>query len=68
MNCVGQIKGYPSSTLSYVLMAKSSQVFTLENEGIDVKENAERTMATIKIDLNSDLSILKNYTKYVKNQ
>lgn len=58
VDCVGQVKGYPDGTLSTALGDEVAMNYTIENEGVEIKQLANGNDMVVKVDLNNDFSFL----------
>lgn len=58
VDCVGQVKGYPAGTLSTVLGDEVAMNYTIENEGVEIRQLANGKDMVVKVDLNSEFSFL----------
>lgn len=59
-DCVGALKGYPEGALIKAVTKENAKNFTIENEGIEIRQLNSEQSGMIKIDLKSDLPFLKN--------
>ena len=58
VDCVGQVKGYPDGTLSTALGDEVAMNYTIENEGVEIKQLANGNDMVVKVDLNNNFSFL----------
>ena len=58
VDCVGQVKGYPDGILSAALGDEVAMNYTIENEGVEIKQLANGKDMVVKVDLNSNFSFL----------
>lgn len=61
VDCVGQVKGYPDGTFSTALGDEVAMNYTIENEGIEIKQLSNGKGMVVKVDLNSKFSFLDTY-------
>lgn len=60
IDCVGQLKGHEDRALSKALSAGDAKYYTIDNEGVELKQLADKQCVLLEADLNSDFSFLKN--------
>ena len=60
VDCVGQMKGYPQRELAVALGAEQALNFTIDNEGIEMKQIEDGKKILVKVDLNSSFLFLNN--------
>lgn len=58
VDCVGQVKGYPDGTLSTALGDEVALNYTIEHEGVEMKQLPNGKDMAVKVDLNSNFSFL----------
>lgn len=58
VDCVGQVKGYPDGTLSTALGDEVAMNYTIENEGVEIRQLANGKDMVVKVDLNNNFSFL----------
>lgn len=58
VDSVGQMKGYADKTLFNALNKEEAKNYTLENEGVEIKNAPNSKDIIIRVDLNSDFSFL----------
>ena len=58
LDCVGEVKGYPTGTLYKALSGDDYKNYTLEREGIEIKSIENSYDISIKVDLNNNFSFL----------
>ena len=61
VDCVGQTKGFADGELLNSLGNEEAMNYTIENEGVEIKQLADNKGMSIKVDLNSNFSFLNLY-------
>ena len=61
VDCIGQMKGYAEGTLLKTLVGENCTKYTIEKEGVEIKNMISSYDISIKVDLNSNLSFLNTY-------
>ena len=59
LDCVGQLKGYPDGAMLTAINNDEAQYYTLENEGVEIKNTQNNKDIIVRIDLNSEFNFLK---------
>lgn len=58
VDCVGQVNGYPDGVLSNALGNDDAMNYTIENEGVEIRQLDNGKDMIVKVDLNSNFSFL----------
>ena len=58
VDCIGQVKGYPEGALTEALSNETAMNYTIENEGIEIKQLDNSQNIYVKVDLNSSFSFV----------
>lgn len=59
LDCVGQLKEYPEGAMLTAINNDEAQYYTLENEGVEIKNAQNNKDVIVRIDLNSEFNFLK---------
>lgn len=60
LDSIGEYKGYPERTIINEFDKEESKYYTVENEGIEIKQDSDTGNAIIKVDLNKSFSFLND--------
>lgn len=58
VDCVGQVKGYPDGTLFTALRDEVAMNYTIEKEGVEIKQLVNGDGIVVKVDIDSNFSFL----------
>lgn len=60
VDCVAQLKGHEDRALSKALSDEAAKYYTIDNEGVELKQLADKQCVLLEADLNSDFSFLND--------